>query len=83
MGHSGGGQALIGSRSAARYCSGDGRLIDSRSARCDSRLVGQAVPEMVASVGGPEEVVVDLPGDVTLQAANDLALGLAFFEAPL
>ena len=52
-----------------------------RSAHGDSRFVGQAVPEMVASVSGPEEVVVDLAGDVTLQAADDLGLGLAFFEA--
>lgn len=34
-------------------------------------------------MGGGEEVVVGLPGDVTLQAADDLGLGLGFLEAPL
>jgi hypothetical protein len=36
---------------------------------------------MVALGSGGEEVVVDLAGDVTLQASDDLCLGLAFFEA--
>jgi hypothetical protein len=45
--------------------------------------VSQAVPEVVASVGGPEEVVVGLLGDVTPQAADDLGLGRTFFEAAL
>ena len=81
MGHSVGGQALIRSRSASGVWFGDDRQIDNRSARGDSRIVGQAVPEVTASVCGPKEVVVDLPGDVTLQAADDLGLGLAFFEA--
>jgi hypothetical protein len=74
-----GGQTLIKSRQQ-RVLLGDGRRVDNRSARGDSRLVGQAVPEMVVSVGGGEEVVVDLAGDVTLQAADDFGLGLAFFR---
>lgn len=61
---------------------GDGRRVVRRSARGDSRIVGQAVPERLALGGGPEEVVVDLAGHVALQAADDLGLGLAFFEAP-
>jgi hypothetical protein len=47
-----------------------------------SRFVGQAVPERGASVGGRVEVRVDLPGDVTLQTADDLHLGLALRESP-
>jgi hypothetical protein len=43
--------------------------------------VGQTVPEEGALVRRPEEVVVDLSSDVTLQTADDLGLGLAFFEA--
>jgi len=60
---------------------GDGRLVVRRSAHGDSRILGQTVPEMVALGSGGEEVVVDLAGDVTLQASDDLCLGLAFFEA--
>ena len=78
----GGGQTLIRSRQQGLWV-GDDRRIDRRSARGDSRFVGQAVPDMVALVGGPEEVVVDLPGDVTLQAADDPGLGFALFDAPL
>ena len=37
---------------------------------------------MGALAGGRAEVGVDLPGDVTLQAADDLGLGFPFFGAP-
>jgi hypothetical protein len=45
--------------------------------------VGQAVPEMAASVGGRSEVAVVLPGDVTLQTADDLHLREPFFGTPV
>ena len=41
------------------------------------RLEGQAAPEGIASVGR-QEVGVDLAGDVTLEAADDLELGEPF-----
>src|SRR6266487_6437954 len=49
---------------------------------CGSRLAGQAVPGELALAGGAE-VAVDLAGDVTLQAADDLFLRQAFLGAPL
>ena len=51
---------------------------------CGSRLEGQAAPGGLGlSVSGGAEVAVDLAGDVTLQAADDLCLGQAFGGAPL
>jgi hypothetical protein len=47
-----------------------------------SRILGQAVPGVCGSVGSRAQVGVDLAGDVTLQAADDLGLGLSFFGAP-
>ena len=73
------GRLLLGL--AQQVLLGDGRRVDRRSALGDSRFVGQTVPEKGASVRRPEEVVVDLPGDVTLQAAHDLWFSFAFFEA--
>ena len=46
-----------------------------------SRILGQAVPGVYGSVGGRAQVGVDLAGDVALQAADDLGLGLSFFGA--
>ena len=66
-----GGQTLIRSRPAGGVLLGDGRRIDRRSAIGDSRFMSQTVPEKGALVGGADEVVVDLAGDITLQAAND------------
>jgi len=43
--------------------------------------MSQTVPEKGALVGGADEVVVDLAGDVTLQAADDLWFCFAFFKA--
>ena len=43
--------------------------------------MSQTVPEKGALVGGADEVVVDLAGDITLQAANDLWFCFAFLEA--
>jgi hypothetical protein len=49
-----------------------------------SRLSGQAVPGgLRALAAGRAEVGVDLAGDVTLQAADDLGLGFAFSRAAL
>ena len=74
MGHSVGGQALIKSRVSWAVVLGDGRRIVSKSARGDSRFVGQTVPERCALVAEGAEVVVDLAGDVALQAADDFGL---------
>ena len=46
-----------------------------------SRIPGQAVPRVCGSVAGGVQVRIDLTGDVTLQAADDLGLGLSFFGA--
>jgi len=46
-----------------------------------SRISGQAVPGVWASAGVRAQVRVDLTGDVPLQAADDLGLGLSFFSA--
>lgn len=74
------GRLLLG-RVQPGCCSGtaDGSIAGQPDG--DSRFVGQAVPEKGALGGSPEEVVVDLAGHVALQAAHDLGLGLAFFEA--
>ena len=42
---------------------------------CGSRLAGQAAPEVGASAGRGAEVAVNLAGDVTLEAADDLFPG--------
>jgi hypothetical protein len=78
------GKLLLGGRASWPSSElGDGRRIVRRPAIGGSRLVGQAVPEMAASVGGRSEVAVDLAGDVTLQGADDFHLRVAFFGAPL
>ena len=46
-----------------------------------SRISGQAVPGVYGSVSGRAQVRIDLTGDVALQAADDLGLGLSFFGA--
>src|SRR5258708_4702944 len=53
----------------------------SQASRCGSRILGQAAPGRVTSARRRAEAGVDLPGDVTLQAADDLRLGLSFFGA--
>src|SRR6516165_10336869 len=50
---------------------------------CGSRLGGQAAPGAWASAGAWAQVGVDLAGDVTLEAADDLFLGEAFLAAPV
>ena len=45
---------------------------------CGSRLAGQAAPGVWGVSAGGAEVAVDLAGDVTLQAADDLFLRQAF-----
>jgi hypothetical protein len=44
-----------------------------------SRFLGQAVPGVYGSAGGRAQVGIYLTGDVALQAADDLGLGLSFF----
>ena len=62
---------------------GRGRPADrSQASRCGSRLAGQAAPGALASAGAWAQVGVDLTGDVTLEAADDLFLGQALFAAP-
>ena len=46
---------------------------------CGSRLAGQAAP---GACGSAAQVGVDLAGDVALEAADDLFLGLALGGAP-
>jgi hypothetical protein len=46
-----------------------------------SRILGQAVPGVCGSVSSRAQVRIDLTGDVTLQAADDLSLGFPFFDA--
>src|SRR6266852_3082645 len=55
----------------------------SKASRRGSRFSGQAVPGVGASARGWAEVGVDLAGDVALEAADDLGLGLPFRGAPL
>ncbi len=43
-----------------------------------SRISGQAAPGLRALPGGQAQLAVDLAGDVTLEAADGLCLGLAF-----
>ena len=43
-----------------------------------SRFAGQAVPGALVLAAGRAEVGVDLAGDVTLQAADDLRFGFPF-----
>src|SRR6516165_8153569 len=49
---------------------------------CGSRIWGQAAPGAWASAGAWAQVGVDLAGDVTLEAADDLFLSQALFAAP-
>src|SRR5438034_14345 len=50
---------------------------------CGSRLAGQAVPGAGVSVSGGAQAGVDLAGDVTLEAADDLCLRQPLGGAPL
>ena len=79
--HSGEGKLLLGH---AQQGKDPGTADESLAGQhgCGSRLAGQAVPGELALAGGAE-VAVDLAGDVTLQAADDLFLRLAFLGAPL
>ena len=48
-----------------------------------SRISGQAAPGAWVLPGGRAQLAVDLAGDVALEAADDLRLGLAFGRAAL
>src|SRR5580704_2914432 len=79
----GGAQALIRSRPAGQVRPGTaGGSFAGQQVR-GSRLSGQAVPGALALAAGRAEVAVDLAGDVTLQAADDLRLGFPFRRAAL
>ena len=55
----------------------------SKASRCGSRILGQAAPlGYLASAGGAQRRI-DLAGDVTLAAADDLGLGFSFCGAAL
>ena len=79
--HSGEGKLLLGHAQQGRN---PGTADESLAGQhgCGSRFAGQAVPGELALAGGAE-VAVDLAGDVTLQAADDLFLRQAFLGAPL
>src|SRR5512140_1510211 len=63
---------------------GDGRRIVRRPAGSRQPIIGSGRPRSFrALAGGRAEVAVDLAGDVTLQAADDLRLGLPFGGAAL
>jgi hypothetical protein len=66
----------------SRWVRPRGRPADrSQASGCVSRLAGQAAPGMVCRARGGPEVRVDLAGDVTLEAADDLFLRQAFLSA--
>ena len=48
-----------------------------------SRISGQAAPGAWVLPGGRAQLAVDLAGDVALEAADDLRLGLSFCRAAL
>src|ERR1700722_6907718 len=78
----GGAQALIRSRPAGQVRPGTADESFAGQQVRGSRISGQAVPELSA-LAGRAEVAVDLAGDVTLQAADNLRLGFPFGRAAL
>jgi hypothetical protein len=62
---------------------GGGRRIDLRPAWVRQPISGSGRPRERVLAGGRAEVGVDLAGGVTLEAADDLFLGQAFFGAPV
>jgi len=85
MGVRDGTQALIRSRQQqVRGEAGDGRRIVRRPAGSRQPIIGSGRPRSFrALAAGRAEVAVDLAGDVTLQAADDLRLGFPFGGAAL
>src|SRR5215470_6110675 len=62
--------------------SGDGRRIVRRPAGfAAAEYWVRPSPGSAGSVAGRAQVRIDLAGDVALQAADDLGLGLSFFRA--
>src|SRR5215831_5685767 len=82
-GHSGGGQALIRSRSASRDGAGGGRRIVHRPAECGSRLWGQAAPGAWGSAGAWAQVGVAPGGGLPFGGGEYPPFGPAFFGAPV
>ena len=77
-------QALIRSRPAGQV--GPGTADESFEGQQGSRqpIIGSGRPRSFrALAGGRAEVAVDLAGDVALEAADDLRLGLSFCRAAL
>src|ERR1700677_1268558 len=62
---------------------GGGRRIVSRPALVRQPVSGSGRPRGLETSGGGPQVAVDLTGDVTLQAADDLRLRQAFGGPPL
>ena len=82
--HSGEGSSYEVTPSRSEVEAGDGRRIVRRPAGSRQPNIGSGRPRgLWASAGGRAQVGVDLAGDVTLQAADDLGLGLSFFGAAL
>jgi hypothetical protein len=74
---------LLGHAQQVTGEAGDGRRIDSRPAGSRQPNRGSGRPRSLALAAGRAEVGVDLAGDVTLQAADDLRLGFPFGRAAL
>ena len=75
---------LLGHAQQVRGEAGDGRRIVRRPAGSRQPNIGSGRPRSFRALAdGRAQVAVDLAGDVTLQAADDLCLGFAFFGAAL
>src|ERR1039457_2764118 len=73
----GGGQALMRSRPAGQMGPGTAGESFAGQQGCGSRLSGQAAPGSVCQPAAARRLGVDLAGDVTLEAADDLRLGFS------
>ena len=77
------GKLLLGHVASRSMGPGDGRRIVRRPARMRQPISGSGRPRSWWLADGCAEVVVDLAGDVTLEAADDFLLRQAFFATPL
>src|SRR5690348_4590722 len=76
---------LLSGHEIQQFRKGFGRPADRSKAStgCGSRFAGQAAPGARRASAAGAQVTVDLAGDVTLEAADDLLLSQAFLGAPL